>query len=132
MPRLVTELGADVNRAKHDGATPLMAAVNQKQENVVAFLLKYGAEPQLSALTYGTAAEISRNWGLSVEHTVGRTEYLDARTHCAMPSCSGAGATKCAGCLNVYYCKRVCQLAHWSAHKAECRRSAGVTLKKEE
>jgi ankyrin repeat protein len=59
---LVTELGADVNRAKHDGAAPLMAAVYQKQENVIAFLLKYGADPQLSAPAYGTAAEISKIW----------------------------------------------------------------------
>jgi ankyrin repeat protein len=113
---LVKELGADIDRARDDGVTPLMAAVYQKHENVVAFLLKYGADPQLSA-------NIARKWGESVE----QTEYLDARTHCAKPGCDGAGAKKCAGCLKVYYCKRECQLAHWSAHKAECRRSAGVT-----
>jgi hypothetical protein len=100
-----------------------MAAVYQKQENVVAFLLKYGANPQVSAPSYGTAANISKLWGASVA----QTEYLDARTHCAMPDRSGTGAKKCAGCLKVYYCKRECQLAHWSAHKAECRQSAGVT-----
>jgi ankyrin repeat protein len=117
---LVKKLGADVDQAADDGATPLMAAASQMRDNVVTFLLKYGANPQLSSPTCGTAANVSRNYGSSVE----QTEYLEARTHCAMPDCSGAGAKKCAGCLKVYYCTRECQLMHWSAHKADCKRSA--------
>jgi hypothetical protein len=77
-----------------------MAAVCYKHDNVVAFLLKYGANPQLSSPSYGTAADVSRSWGTSAE----QTEYIEARTHCAMPGCSGVGAKKCAGCLRVYYC----------------------------
>jgi hypothetical protein len=108
---LVKKLGADVNRTRHNGITPLMVAVSAKQDDVVAFLLKYGANPQLSSPKYGTAADVSKSLGASVE----QTEYLEARTHCAMPGCSGAGAKKCAGCLKVYYCKRECQLMHWAA-----------------
>jgi hypothetical protein len=96
-----------------------MYAAKQKHDNVVAFLLKYGANSQLSSPAYGTAADISRSYGASVK----QTEYLEARTHCAMPDCSGPGAKKCAGCLKVYYCKRECQLMHWTVHKANCKRS---------
>jgi ankyrin repeat protein len=122
---LVKKLGADVNRARHNGGTPLMIAASAKQDNVVAFLLKYGANPQLCSPNYGTAANVSKSWGASIE----QTEYLEARTHCAMPGCSGAGAKKCAGCLHVYYCKRECQLMHWPTHKADCKRSAEVAKK---
>jgi hypothetical protein len=51
---------------------------------------------------------------------------LRRRTHCAKPGCDGAGKKTCADCLKVYYCTRQCQLAHWPAHKAECRQSAGM------
>jgi ankyrin repeat protein len=122
---LVKELSAIVDHAKHNGTSPLMVAVIEKNENVVTFPLKYGANPQLSSPYFGNAADLSRKWGGSVEHT----KYLEARTHCALPGCSGAGAKSCAGFLKVYYCKRECQLAHWLAHKVECRRSAGVTSK---
>jgi hypothetical protein len=117
---LVMKFDADINKARRDGATPSMLAATGEHDNVVAFLLKYGANPQLSSLSYGTAANISRYMGAPVE----QAEYLESRTRCGMPGCSGAGAKKCAPCLKVYYCKRECQLAHWSSHKADCKRSA--------
>jgi ankyrin repeat protein len=64
------ELGANVNQGKHDfdGATPLMIAATTKNENVVAFLIKYmyGANPKLSGLRFGTAADISKNSGARI------------------------------------------------------------------
>jgi ankyrin repeat protein len=114
---LVKECGAHVNHANHNGATPLMVAEKNKNIEVVEFLLKHGANPQLSSSIYGTAADISSMIGAPAE----QTEYLDARTHCANYGCDGAGVKKCAGCLKVYYCKRECQLAHWLAHKADCK-----------
>jgi hypothetical protein len=119
---MVKELGADVNKVMHDGATPLMIAARYEHENVVAFLIKYGANTQNSLQAVGTAADISRKYAASAK----QTEYQEARTHCVNPGCDGVGVKKCAGCLKVYYCTRECQLAHRSAHKAECRRSAGV------
>jgi ankyrin repeat protein len=114
---MVKELGADVNKSMHDGRTPLMVAAHNKHDKIVAFLLKYGADAQASASEFGTAADVSKGSGAPAKQTA----YLEARTHCANTGCSGAGLKKCAGCLVVFYCGRPCQLAHWSAHKAECK-----------
>jgi ankyrin repeat protein len=124
---MVKELGADVNKGKHDGASPLMIAATKKHEGVVAFLIKYGANAQFSAFGFGTAADQSKIGGASAA----QTQYIEARAHCAKPGCVGQGIKKCAGCLKVYYCARECQLAHWSAHKADCRQSADLTTGKE-
>jgi ankyrin repeat protein len=123
---LVKEFGADINKARPDGATPLMIAANCKHEDVVTFLVKYGANVQAVTGSFGTAADLSSIVGASAK----QTQYLEARTHCAKPGCDGAGAKKCAGCLKVYYCTRECQLTHWPAHKAECRRSADKAASK--
>ena len=48
--------------------------------------------------------------------------YLEAKMHCSNPGCSGAGIMKCTGCKQVRYCGEACQLAHWKAHKADCKR----------
>jgi hypothetical protein len=44
------------------------------------------------------------------------------RTYCANPSCDSAGLKKCANCLEVYFCTKECQVTHWPAHKADCKR----------
>jgi hypothetical protein len=123
---LVKELGADVNQATKEGFTPSMIAADKKYENMLEFLRKYGARPQISAPTIGTAADRSKIVGAPAEQTA----YLEARTHFANRGCTGAGVKKCAGCLKVYYCARECQLAHWSAHKKECRKGAGMMASK--
>jgi ankyrin repeat protein len=123
---MVKELGADINKARQDGVTPLMVTARFERADVVTFLIKYGANVQDSSHSFGTAADISKKYA-----TPGKqTEYLEARTRCAKPDCDGAGVKKCAGCLKVYYCTRECQLAHWPAHKAECRQNAGKTASK--
>jgi ankyrin repeat protein len=123
---MVKELGADVNRGRPDGVTPLMIAARFQHDAVVAFLIKYGANVQAAAPSFGTAAEVSRRYGAPAQ----QTQFLEDRSHCARLGCDGEGKKKCAGCLKVYYCTRECQLAHWPAHKAECRRSANKTASK--
>jgi ankyrin repeat protein len=124
---LVKELEADINKARQDGVTPLMAAANNEHGEVVTFLIKYGANVQVAAPSFGTAAEISRRAGAPAQ----QTQFLEDRSHCARLGCDGEGKKKCAGCLKVYYCTRECQLTHWPAHKAECRQSVDKAASKE-
>jgi hypothetical protein len=114
------KLRADVNQADKDGITPLMIASMRKHEEVVVWLIKAGADTQatLPGRTNATAADASRELGASTSQTA----YLEAKTHCPSPDCSGAGLKKCPACKQVRYCGEPCQLAHWKAHKADCKR----------
>jgi hypothetical protein len=86
---------------------------------MVKWLIKNGANAQ--ALHYQcTAAEVSKAIGAPAELTT----YLEARTHCANPGCDGAGLKKCGVCLEVWFCGKECQVAHWPAHKAQCKVAA--------
>jgi ankyrin repeat protein len=125
---LVKEFGANVNIAARDGTTPLMAAAVRKHIEIVVWLTKHGADSQASHPQGGTAADFSERNDAPAEQTA----YLEARTHCAKPGCSGAGLKKCAGCLVIFYCCKECQVTHWSTHKAECKRSAAQTAGKGE
>jgi hypothetical protein len=71
---------------------------------------------------FGTAADVSK-W---FDAPAALTEYLEAKQHCSNPGCSGAGLKKCTGCKQARYCKQACQLAHWPAHKVECKASREV------
>jgi hypothetical protein len=42
--------------------------------------------------------------------------------HCSNTGCSGAGIKRCPACKQARYCGEPCQLAHWKAHKADCKR----------
>jgi hypothetical protein len=117
---LVKELGADVNLTRKDGATVLMVAAHEKHHRMVAYLMRHGADPQATAPRFGTAANVSKTDGASAEQTA----YLEAKTHCSNPGCSGAGIKKCTGCKQVRYCGQQCQLAHWQVHKADCKATA--------
>jgi ankyrin repeat protein len=117
---LVKELGADINQANHNGATPLMVASYHKHTEVVVWLSKHGADAQASHQDGSTAVDVSRDFGAPAEQTA----YLEARTHCANPGCDGAGLKKCSSCLRVFFCGPACIRAHWTAHKAECKRIA--------
>jgi hypothetical protein len=128
---LIEELGADVTLVNERGITPLIAASARKHEMIARYLLKNGANAQASLLLeYGTctAADVSRSkeFGGSAEQTA----YLEARTHCANPGCSGAGLKKCANCLQVFFCSKNCQVAAWPAHKADCKRRVEARLGK--
>jgi hypothetical protein len=52
---------------------------------------KHGADSQASHPQLGTAADFSKEFGAPAEQTA----YLEARTHCAKPGCSGTGLKKC-------------------------------------
>jgi ankyrin repeat protein len=113
---LVKELGADIDQDDKRGGTPLMAASNRNHPTVVKWLIKAGADPQAAA-SWGTAADLSKKAGASAEQTA----YLEAKTHCSKPDCSGAGILKCTGCKSARCCGESCQLAHWMAHMADCK-----------
>jgi hypothetical protein len=115
---LVKELGADINQATLDSKTPLMAATLKMHADVVKWLIKAGADIQASVRFEGTdctAAILSRYVNASTDQAA----YLEAKTHCSSPGCSGAGLLKC---KQVRSCVGACQLAHWRAPKADCRR----------
>jgi ankyrin repeat protein len=115
--RFLAKLGADINRSTNEGATPLMMASHSKHQEVVKWLVKEGADTQADQGTV-TAAHLSEAAGASTEQTA----YLEAKTHCSNVGCSGAGIMKCTGCKQARYCGEACQLTHWKAHKADCRR----------
>jgi hypothetical protein len=108
------------NENQKDGATALMVAASESHHKIVAYLMRHGADPQAVAPVFGTAADISKVEGTSPEQTA----YLEAKTHCSNPGCGGAGIKKCTGCKQVRYCGKQCQLAHWPAHKADCKAAA--------
>jgi hypothetical protein len=123
---LVEELGADVNLARKDGATALMVAASEKHHKIVAYLMRHGADPQASAPRCGTAADVSKRYGAPTAQTA----YLEAKTQCSNPGCAGAGFKKCTGCKHVRYCGQQCQLAHWPAHKVDCKAAAELRASK--
>jgi ankyrin repeat protein len=113
---LVKELGANVNCAGKDGVTPLWIASLKDHVAIVKWLTKENADPQAEP-NYGTAEEIMKYQGATTEQTA----YLEAKTYCSHTGCSGAALLKCTGCKQARYCGEVCQLAHWKAHKADCK-----------
>jgi ankyrin repeat protein len=115
--RLLVKYGADINHANSAGVTPLISAAWEKRFDIAKWLVKAGANPQLAHPVKGTAADISRAIGASSEQTA----YLEAKAHCSHPGCSGAGIKKCQGCMQARFCGLPCHMAHWPAHKAECR-----------
>jgi hypothetical protein len=89
---LVKECGTNINQARPNGITPLMTASAHKHTEVVVWLIKHGADAQAYHQQTGSAADISTKIGAPSE----QTEYLEARTDCANPGCTGAGLKKCA------------------------------------
>jgi hypothetical protein len=137
---LVRDFGADLNHADNNGVTALMVASHRKHTELVKWLVKEGADPlmvsharegravvitglntseiQATHVDGKGAAEFPKDAGASAEQTA----YLEAKTHCSNTGCSGAGIMKCTGCKQARYCGEECQLAHWQAHKADCKR----------
>jgi ankyrin repeat protein len=131
---LVEELGADVNQAKADGATPLFIAARGGQMALVQCLVKdLGADINqaalggITALMAAAAQEHMEVVVWLIKHganaqamyensitaailprqlgaSAEQTAYLEARTHCANPGCDGAGLKKCSSCLKVFLC----------------------------
>jgi hypothetical protein len=48
--------------------------------------------------------------------------YREDKAHCTKPGCGGDGLKPCIACNQARYCGRACQVAHWTAHKADCQR----------
>jgi hypothetical protein len=83
--RVLLQLGANINQMSNIDLTPLMAASTHKHNEVVKWLVKAGADTQIADWS-DTAAEQSRHVGASAEQNA----YLEAKTHCSSPGCSGA------------------------------------------
>jgi hypothetical protein len=117
--RMLLKLGAAINQRNNDGLTPLMVAASKNNTEIVKWLVKAGAdtEAHFCGDPRNNAAFASRTVGASDEQTA----YLEAKTHCSSPGCSGAGVMKCTGCKQARYCGEACQHAHWKAHKVDCR-----------
>jgi hypothetical protein len=115
--RLLLRLGAGIDPKDDNGMTPLMIASAEKHYTIVKWLVKAGADTQ-NAEGSVTAVGVSREASASAE----QTSYLESKMHCSNASCSGAGIMKCTGCKQARYCAEACQLAHWKAHKANCKR----------
>jgi ankyrin repeat protein len=58
---LVEVLGADVSRMAGE-QTPLMAASCSKNKKIIKFLIKHGADAQVSHQEFGTAADVSKEF----------------------------------------------------------------------
>jgi hypothetical protein len=114
---IIEELGVNVDQSEKGGATPLIIAACMKHKKVIAYFLKHGADPHFSIPKYGTAVDVSKASGAPYNLIA----YLEAKTHCSNPRCVGAGIKKCTGCKQARYCRKQCQLAHWPAHKADCK-----------
>ena len=118
---LVKELRVDINQADEKGCTALMAASMGKHNHVIRWLVKEGADVQVASIFNGkriTAVGLSTYVDAAPEQKA----YLEAKEHCSSPDCGGAGQLKCQGCFQARYCGQPCQLAHWKAHKADCKR----------
>jgi hypothetical protein len=74
---LVEEFGADVNLVTERGLTPLMACVytEAREDRPIPAEKWRERNAQASILEYGTAEEISRDFGASAEHIA----YLESR-----------------------------------------------------
>jgi ankyrin repeat protein len=159
---LVKELGADVNKADHEGSTPLHVAAQHGRLDVVRALIKqlgadintsdeHGRTPLMTTslgkqdkvirwlIKNGADAQAShQEYGTAADYSsmsgapVAQTAYIEARANCAKPGCEGAGLKKCSGCLEVFFCGPACIRAHWPAHKAECRRRSAWAKAREE
>ena len=74
---------------------------------------------------YLTANDIDDVWRkpiplsglLRVERSLG--EQPQPPRKCA--KCGAATKSKCSKCLQVYYCSAICQHAHWSEHRLQCK-----------
>lgn len=91
--RCLLKAGAHINYANGTGDTALMGVARFKHKALTKWLVKAGADPQVSYPLHVTAADNSRAVGASSE----QTEYLEAMAHCAHPVCDGAGTKKCQG-----------------------------------
>jgi hypothetical protein len=106
---LVMEFGADINIATRDGSTPIMTKPAQtpryrRQSSAPRLTSRKHMEPPPSRL---------RTW-------------RRARTTLT-PDAAARGSRSF---TTFYYCSKECQVTHWPAHKAVCKRGAKLAAGK--
>jgi hypothetical protein len=120
---LVLEAKVDVEAKDKDGCTALMAAVFWKHVETSKWLAKSANADTRVKGKFGSAVDFAE-WA---EARAGPQEVRKARRlaqwlarPCGLPGCEARGQKECGRCKRVHYCSRVCQAAHWPAHKQEC------------
>jgi hypothetical protein len=88
--RVLYRFGTDINQRDNNGVTPLMVASEYKHEEVVKWLVKAGADTQIS-LGMRTAANVSRHVGASAADRVPRGQ--DAASSLATSSTLSTAGT---------------------------------------
>ena len=108
--RLLLENGADVSPRDVRGRTPLMYAHEVGVDEIVALLMRHGADPDRE---FPGAPRTD-------PATAGAAAANADKKKCAAAGCSNKGVKKCSTCRATYYCCKACQKTHWKKHKKEC------------
>jgi hypothetical protein len=114
---LLKILHADIDSTNDEGVTPIMFAAHYGHNLIVTSLANRGANLFLRCKTGETVAAISMKAYPKSEQTAD----IMARMHCGNATCANSGKKRCAGCLKVRYCCKVCQLVEWPFHKPHCK-----------
>jgi len=135
---LLLAKGADVDKARQDGATPLHVACRKGHESVVRLLLESGANPHLVSVagvdSFAFAASQPDILRLLEKHE--RQEAKDRR-RCVACGKTGTQAReegdklrRCKRCMTASFCSKACLEAAWRAEegaegghcKADCEK----------
>jgi hypothetical protein len=130
--RLLLERGANPNAEDGRGLTALNHAVTHRSEELIVLLLKFGAEPGMSALVLNPDILFRK---LQFPHAVKAYEdrilqscqqrRQEAKDAGSLKSCCVCHASRhckrCAACFLVWYCGEACQVSDWVNHKTACQ-----------
>ncbi|CAB9524159.1 expressed unknown protein [Seminavis robusta] len=85
------------------------------------------------AKRFYTLGEKAERDGLSVFKDEASQWRIKARAlvkhyhECGNSSCRSAGTMDCTACEQVFYCSKVCQKAHWPAHRRWCKKHRKIS-----
>ena len=133
---LLIEKGADINAKNRLGCTALFEAVMSAREEAVDFLLKRGAETDVTDTDGNNVSFLARKIPsicrkfIIQEKIKAKRMKATGKVEAGSPDiepkachvCQVAANTKfCSRCLSVRYCGSKCQTKDWEGHKAQCK-----------